>query len=100
MLPDPECALGYPANQLAAILGPRLAAFEAWYAAQPGSSVHGRVYGRGRHALVAYPVCTGRQTISQCTRAHGLVVPQADLAEFLRPAGFCLTPSAGPTDTP
>lgn len=63
-LPAPECELGYPAGQLAAILGSRKRAFDLWMRGQTAAICDGRSYNHGKreyqptgcgpHGMVVY----------------------------------------------
>jgi hypothetical protein len=61
-LPPPVCRYGYTEAQLAAILGPRLAAFHAWHVGQTGA------------------ICEGGDG---CAAPHGLIVYTHDVRQFL-----------------
>ncbi len=70
-LPDPACELGYPADQLDAILGADLLAFDDWFGVRTLSMCDGRRYDYRRHEYL--PTGCG---------PHGAVVSAADVAKF------------------
>jgi hypothetical protein len=69
-LPRPSCSLGYTEADLAAILGPDLIPFRAWFSGQTGAICDGRLW-------------DGNRYVDSTCGPHGPVVYGHDLVRFI-----------------